>query len=91
MVMVADPETFRVLPWAPHSGWILCDLYRTDGTPHPYSTRALMRRMLARLAERGFTWRAGLEVEFHLLKMQRWRRRRRTISRCRARRRTSRR
>jgi glutamine synthetase len=68
MVMVADPTRFHVLPWAPHSGWILCDLYRTDGTPHPFSTRALMRRMLARLAGQGFTWRAGLEVEFHLLR-----------------------
>ena len=68
MVMVADPCRFHVLPWAPHSGWILCDLYRTDGTPHPYSTRAVLRRMLHRLAEHGFTWRAGLEVEFHLLR-----------------------
>jgi glutamine synthetase len=68
MVMVADPAMFRVLPWAPHSGWILCDLYRTDGTPHPFSTRALMRRMLARLAEHKLVWRAGLEVEFHLFK-----------------------
>jgi glutamine synthetase len=68
MVMIADPTTFRVLPWAPHSGWILCDLYRTDGSPHPYSTRALLRQMLARLAEQDMVWRAGLEVEFHLLK-----------------------
>ena len=69
MVMVADPTTFHVLPWAPHSGWILCDLYRTDGSPHPYSTRALMRRMLEKMDERGFAWRAGVEVEFHLLKL----------------------
>jgi glutamine synthetase len=68
MVMVADPFRFHVLPWAPHSGWVLCDLYRTDGTPHPFSTRAVMRRTLETLAERGFTWRAGLEVEFHLLR-----------------------
>lgn len=68
MVMVADPLRFHVLPWAPHSGWILCDLYRTDGTPHPYSTRALLRRMLARLADRGFAWRAGIEVEFHVFR-----------------------
>jgi glutamine synthetase len=68
MVMVADPSMFRVLPWAPHSGWILCDLYRTDGTPHPFSTRALMRRMLDRLTERKLVWRAGIEVEFHLFK-----------------------
>ncbi len=68
MVMVADPCRFHVLPWAPHSGWILCDLYRTDGTPHPYSTRASLRRALSRLADHGFIWRAGLEVEFHLLR-----------------------
>ena len=69
MVMVADPTTFRILPWSPHSGWILCDLYGTDGTPHPFSTRALMRRMLAQLDERSLAWRAGLEVEFHILKL----------------------
>ena len=69
MVMVADPTTFRVLPWAPHTGWILCDLYRTDGSPHPFSTRALMCRMLACLADSGRAWRAGLEVEFHVLKL----------------------
>jgi glutamine synthetase len=68
MVMIADPHRFHVLPWAPHSGWILCDLYRTDGTAHPYSTRALLRRTLEGLAAKGFTWRAGLEVEFHLFR-----------------------
>ncbi len=68
IVLIADPSTFRVLPWAPHSGWVLCDLYLTDGTPHPLSTRAMMRRMLTKLTERGFIWRAGLEVEFHLFK-----------------------
>jgi glutamine synthetase len=68
MVMVADPTRFHVLPWAPHSGWILCDLYRTDGTPHPFSSRALLRQMLDRLAAQGLAWRAGLEVEFHLLR-----------------------
>ena len=68
IVMVADPTTFRVLPWAPHTGWVLCDLYRLDGTPHPFCTRALLHRMLHRLGERGYVWRAGLEVEFHLLK-----------------------
>jgi glutamine synthetase len=69
MVMVPDPTSFRVLPWAPHTGWLLCDLYLPDGTPHPYSTRALMRRQLKRLAKRGFSFVAGLEVEFHLLKL----------------------
>ena len=69
MVMVPDPTMFRVLPWAPHSGWILCDLYRTDGSPHPFCSRSLFRRTLARLGQHGYVWRAGLEVEFHLFKL----------------------
>jgi glutamine synthetase len=69
MVMVPDPTTFRTLPWAPHTGWLLCDLFYPDGTPHPYSTRALMRGALDRLAVRGWVFCAGLEVEFHLLRL----------------------
>ena len=69
MMMVPDPTTFRVLPWAPHTGWVLCDLTGTDGTPHPLSTRRLMKAALARLAERGLGFCAGLEVEFHLLRL----------------------
>ena len=26
MLMMPDPSTFRVLPWAPETGWFLCDL-----------------------------------------------------------------
>src|SRR5471030_1171778 len=26
-VMVADPATFHVLPWAPNTGWFLCDIF----------------------------------------------------------------
>jgi glutamine synthetase len=68
-LMVADPLTFRVLPWAPQTGWVLCDLYFGDGKPVPFSTRHLFRRMLARLAEAGFDYKAGLEVEFHIFKI----------------------
>src|SRR6185436_5561196 len=42
-VMVADPATFRVLPWANATGWILCDIYFPNGKPVPFSTRALYR------------------------------------------------
>jgi glutamine synthetase len=69
MMMVPDPTTFRVLPWSPHSGWVLCDLTTMDGTPHPFSTRHLMKRVLARAADRGFAFCAGLEVEFHLFRL----------------------
>jgi glutamine synthetase len=69
-LMVADPLTFQVLPWAPQTGWVLCDIYFLDGRPVPFSTRHLLRRVLARLADAGFDYKAGLEVEFHVFKIE---------------------
>ena len=69
-VMVADPSTFRILPWADKTGWMLCDIYFTNGKPVPYSTRARCRDALATLAKAGFDFLAGLEVEFYLFKLE---------------------
>ncbi len=68
-LMVADPTTFRVLPWAPQTGWMLCDMFFANGRPVPFSTRHLYRRALQKLAEAGFDYIAGLEVEFHVFKL----------------------
>ena len=68
MVMLPDPLTFRILPWAPHSGWLLCDLFLPDGRPMPLSSRALLRAQVARLAERGLGYVAGIELECHIVK-----------------------
>ena len=70
IIMVADPTTFRVLPWASNTGWVLCDIVFPDGAPVPFSTRALHRAALARLAAAGFDYLAGLEVEFHLFRIE---------------------
>jgi glutamine synthetase len=66
---VPDPTTFRVLPWAPGTGWILCDEYFNDGTPFPFSTRQLLRRALRRLGERGYACVVGPEIEWYLLRV----------------------
>src|SRR5262249_28254997 len=49
-MMVADPTTFRVLPWANATGWMLCDIVFTNGKPVPFSTRALYRDALTPVA-----------------------------------------
>jgi glutamine synthetase len=69
-VMVVDPATFQVLPWAPNTGWLLCDIFFTNGKPVPFSTRQILRGALARLKTAGFDYLAGLEVEFHLFKLE---------------------
>lgn len=68
-VMVPDPSTFRILPWSPHTGWMLCDIYFPSGKPVPFSTRQLFRDVLADLAGRGHDYVAGLEIEFHVFKL----------------------
>ena len=67
MVMVPDPLTFRMLPWSPGTGWLLCDLRFTTGAPVPLCTRGLLRSVLAQAD--GLTYRTGLEVEFHLFRL----------------------
>lgn len=68
-VMVPDPRTFRVLPWAPRTGWVLCDIYFTNGKPVPFSTRQILRAALEGLREKGYDYVAGLEVELHIFRL----------------------
>ncbi|MCY4312064.1 MAG: hypothetical protein OXC54_12280, partial [Rhodospirillaceae bacterium] len=52
-VMVADPTTFVMLPWADRTGWVLCDAYFTNGRPVPFSGRHALRQVLTSLGSRG--------------------------------------
>lgn len=70
VLMVADPLSFKVLPWSPGTGWLLCDLYFADGRPVPFASRGLYRSVLERLAARGYDFKAGLEVECHIFKVE---------------------
>lgn len=67
--IVADPSTYRVLPWAPRTGWVLCDAYMADGRPCPFATRQILQRALGQLDSLGLEFVAGLEVEFHVFKL----------------------
>lgn len=66
-VLVPDPVTFQLLPGeGPRTAWVLGDEYLRDGTPHPLSSRGVLRRLLDRYAEQGLTPALGLEVEWYL-------------------------
>ena len=69
MLMVPDPDTFRVIPWDEDTGWIQCDLYLKTGAPMPFSPRALLSKQVERLANLGYELLIGLEVEFHVFKI----------------------
>jgi glutamine synthetase len=66
LVAVPDPATFRVLPWAPNVGWVLCDEYFRDGTAFHFSPRHVLKKQLRRLKGE---LRVGLEVEWYLARI----------------------
>ncbi len=68
-MIVADPSTFRVLPWLKNTGWLLCDAYFGNGKPVPFATRTILRDAVAKLDASGYELLTGLEVEFHVFKV----------------------
>jgi glutamine synthetase len=64
--LVPDPETFRVLPYAPRTGAMLVDQQTPDGDPAPVDQRAFAARMAERLAEHGARLEVAFENEFTL-------------------------
>jgi len=64
--VVPDPNTFRVVPYAPRSGAMVCDQLALDGDPAPVCQRSFLKRMEQRLADRGGLLDVGFENEFTL-------------------------
>jgi len=46
ILMMPDESTFRVLPWARDTGWVLCDLALQDGKAVPYDVRSLLKKSI---------------------------------------------
>ncbi|MBE1282064.1 MAG: glutamine synthetase [Rhodobacteraceae bacterium] len=70
LMLMPDPATFRVLPWSPHSAWILSDVVYPDGCDVNFSARSILRRAIERLADQEMAATLGLEVEFHIFEVQ---------------------
>ena len=71
MRLVLDPDTYAALPWSPEDrrrARIFCDIYMPDGEPFEGDPRGTLKRALAKLAERGWTYNIGPEPEFFLFK-----------------------
>ncbi|KAI3602692.1 Glutamine synthetase type III (plasmid) [Cupriavidus necator H850] len=62
-----DLSTIGLVPWQPGLARIVCEGH-VEGEPWQYDSRIVLRRQIARLAERGYTLYTGLEPEFSLLR-----------------------
>ena len=66
-----DPATFALLPWRPRQNAVarmFCDVYTPSGEPFIGDPRYALKRNLERLAQLGFTYYVGPELEFFYLK-----------------------
>ena len=71
--MLAKPDagTFSVLPWrtaAPGAARMFCDIAMPDGSPSSADPRAVLKKVLNRAAEMGYTCYTHPEMEFFLFK-----------------------
>src|SRR5246127_1009761 len=64
MVMMPDLTTLRLVPWLPNTALVIADLGWADGTAVAIAPRAVLRRQLDRLAERGLAADVATELEF---------------------------
>ena len=64
---VGELSTLGLVPWQPGYARIVCDGH-VNGQPYEYDSRVVLKKQLARLAEKGWTMYTGLEPEFSLLK-----------------------
>jgi glutamine synthetase len=62
-----DPATAAIVPWAKHTGRMICDTYWDDGRPLGAAPRQVFRVVLNRCRELGYEPLIGLEPEFYLL------------------------
>ncbi len=66
--LVPDPDSFVILPYAPHSAAMMCDMLTLERVPWGACPRTFLKRMIARAGEQGLSIQAALENEFTLLK-----------------------
>jgi len=71
MIAKPDPTTFQLVPW--RSGdrpvaRMFCDILNPDGTPYEGDPRYVFKRLLERVADQGYTFYLGPELEYFYFK-----------------------
>lgn len=64
MAMIPDLSTLRLVPWLPGSALVMADLTWLDERPVDPAPREILKKQIARLAQRGLVPYVGTELEF---------------------------
>ncbi len=71
MRLKIDPDTYAVLPWSADDSKrarVFCDIYTPGGEPFEGDPRGALKRILKKIADRGWMLNIGPEPEFFLFK-----------------------
>jgi glutamine synthetase len=71
MRLILDPNTYAVLTWTSpglRRARVFCDIFTPSGAPFEGDPRGTLKRMLAGLEKRGWTFNVGPEPEFFLFR-----------------------
>jgi glutamine synthetase len=71
VLLHADPQSLVALPWAAGTGWMRAMASHEDGTPAQLDTRRALVAAVAALSREGLQLRCGLELEFHVHRIER--------------------
>jgi glutamine synthetase len=67
ILAIPDPASYTPLAWRPGVAVLHCDPH-VEGEPWPYAPRVILKRQLARLAERDIVFNLGVEAEYSLVR-----------------------
>lgn len=71
MLLQPDPSTFQILPWRSETeptARMFCNILTPDGEPSSSDPRGVLKRVLEKASDMGFTCYTAPEIEFYLLK-----------------------
>lgn len=68
--LMPDCGSLQMLPWAPATAWLRCDPVWPDGAAVQADPRSVLLRALAALQAAGYGLRCGLEIEFHIHRIE---------------------
>jgi glutamine synthetase len=75
MVAMPDPSTWQILPWRPQKNAVarmFCDIQTPEGAPAEMDSRDVLRRIMRRAADMGFTYYVGPELEYFYVEEPNW-------------------
>ena len=71
MIAKPDPTTFQLVPWQSNRrpvARMFCDVLNPDGTPYEGDPRYVLKRLLKKIKEQGYTFYVGPELEYFYFK-----------------------